>query len=495
MESPGNSLHESAAASPAKENLLALCEQFGSKLSYATRQQLATYYSHVFEAYRVCKAGRTITTFVPKTKEEQQAVDALPLFLSHWIGALHYQPGVASSSLRQAQLQGTPKKALEDLLLDSVRPNLQEMQKVLLYSVIKKYQESYVMQPLERFVHDLASTALLYLAKHQESPLLTALQSELEQHFFSSQHPKQDSPSVEHFLVSVPHHLAGCQPSILRQLAYEAQKIYDFFDPEHYIKSPSITLAEVVGYETEKKQIFSIFDALKYPAHYEAWGAKALGLSFKLLLTGEPGTGKTYLSQAIANHYQLDYFEVPMQQLFDKYVGNSEKIIKYVLSYVLLRNHQALVFLDDAESIGMPKASEDRVGTRILGTLLPLLDGKKEYESLPIIAATSKPDLLGADFLRRFLRIHLSLPDEEQRKALFVFYTQKVPSLYRGNLDFAVLAKASNGKSAYAIKEAVKHAVCSLAYASLHQLPTHLSSGSSHLLTTDVLLEYLNPGY
>ena len=121
-----------------------------------------------------------------------------------------------------------------------------------------------------------------------------------------------------------------------------------------------------------------------------------------VLLYGPPGTGKTLLAKGVASESQSNFISVKGPELFDKYVGESEKGVRGIFSKAR-ENAPAVAFFDEIDAIAAERGSgvgDNNVGKRVVSQLLTELNGLEALEDVIVIATTNRPDLIN-DALRR----------------------------------------------------------------------------------------------
>jgi transitional endoplasmic reticulum ATPase len=198
---------------------------------------------------------------------------------------------------------------------------------------------------------------------------------------------------------------------------------------EVFTEIPEIGFAEIGGHE-DIKRILS--ETVKDPLYHPEVYAKANTRPAKgILLTGEPGTGKTLLARAIAKEAEVNFIAISGPELLSKYIGESERGIREVFK----KARQAapcILFFDEIESL-VPKrgnAMGDQVTERVVTQFLTEMDGIEELKGVMVLGSTNRPDLIDPAILRpgRFdFVLELPSPDLQAREEILKVHTRGKP--------------------------------------------------------------------
>ncbi|BCX88256.1 hypothetical protein MIN45_P0625 [Methylomarinovum tepidoasis] len=179
----------------------------------------------------------------------------------------------------------------------------------------------------------------------------------------------------------------------------------------------------------------------------------------KLLLVGPPGTGKTLTAAVLAGELGLPLFQVRLDGLITKYMGETAAKLRQV--FEATERTRGVYFFDEFDAIGSQRGLANDVGEvrRILNSFLQMIE-QDESHSL-IVAATNHPEILDQALFRRFDDIlHYGLPDEVQIAALL---KARLGRKARKGVSWKRLAAKANGLSYAEIvrvcDEALKEAV------------------------------------
>lgn len=225
--------------------------------------------------------------------------------------------------------------------------------------------------------------------------------------------------------------LKGIEPSALREV---------------FVEVPDVTWEDVGGLGETKDRLR---ETIQWPIDFpEVFTAMDMSPAKGVLLYGPPGTGKTLLAKAIASEANSNFISIKGPELLNKYVGESEKGVRDVFSKAR-ENAPTVVFFDEIDSIAGERGQrmgDSGVGERVVSQLLTELDGVEDLDDVVIIAATNRPDLIDNALLRpgRLDRhVHVPVPDEEARRAIFDVHTKNKP--LADNVDLDRLAQQSEG--------------------------------------------------
>jgi transitional endoplasmic reticulum ATPase len=225
--------------------------------------------------------------------------------------------------------------------------------------------------------------------------------------------------------------MKGIQPSALREV---------------FVEVPDVSWEQVGGLEDTKERLRETIQwPLDYPEVFEQMDLEA---AKGVLLYGPPGTGKTLMAKAVANEAQSNFISIKGPELLNKYVGESEKGVREVFEKAR-SNAPTVVFFDEIDSIAGERGQrmgDSGVGERVVSQLLTELDGLEELEDVVVVATTNRPDLIDGALLRpgRLDRhVHVPVPDEEARRAIFAVHTGHKP--LADDVDLDDLARRTEG--------------------------------------------------
>lgn len=220
-----------------------------------------------------------------------------------------------------------------------------------------------------------------------------------------------------------------------------------------------VSFDDVAGLENAKNELKEIVDYLKDPSVYLALGAE---LPKGILLAGSPGTGKTLMAQAMAGEANVPFYSISGSEFIEMFVGVGASRVRDMFQ-VAKKNAPSLIFIDELDSIGRVRGTgvggghDEREQT--LNQILSEIDGFSKQESVIVLAATNRPDVLDPALIRpgRFdRRINLEMPQKSARKKILKVHLSKVKMAE--DIDYDQLAGATVGFSGADLKNLVNEA-------------------------------------
>ena len=212
-----------------------------------------------------------------------------------------------------------------------------------------------------------------------------------------------------------------------------------------------IRFDDIIGLESAKKAIFRmIINPLKSPEVYRKYKLEPGG---NVLLEGAPGTGKTSFARAVATELDVPFISVDTNSLIDSYIGktgkNIDKLFESARSLIRQKKTPAVLFLDEFDAIAAKRGGDNKTADEAVPTLIRQMDGfDTDNSGLVILASTNLKENLDSAVLSRFRnKIHIPLPDLEDREKLLRLKLAKLAPSDSESLDFAAAARNSEGFS------------------------------------------------
>ena len=214
----------------------------------------------------------------------------------------------------------------------------------------------------------------------------------------------------------------------------------------HKDKKNEVTFTDVAGLEEEKEELQEIVDFLRSPKKYSDIGAR---IPKGVLLVGPPGTGKTYLSRAVAGEAKVPFFSISGSDFVEMFVGVGASRVRDLFEEAK-KNAPCIIFIDEIDAVGRRRGAglggghDEREQT--LNQLLVEMDGFGVNEGIIVMAATNRPDILDPAILRpgRFDRqIYVGIPNVKEREAILMVHTRN--KRLDPDVDLKVIAKHTTG--------------------------------------------------
>lgn len=207
-----------------------------------------------------------------------------------------------------------------------------------------------------------------------------------------------------------------------------------------------VKFKDVAGLEEEKEELEEIVDFLKNPKKFIDMGAR---IPKGVLLVGPPGTGKTYLSKAVAGEAGVPFFIMSGSDFVEMFVGVGASRVRDLFESAK-KNAPCIIFIDEIDAVGRKRGTglggghDEREQT--LNQLLVEMDGFGTNEGVIVMAATNRADILDPAILRpgRFDRtVYVGKPDVRARKAILEIHSRDKKLADDVNLE--VIAKRTPG--------------------------------------------------
>lgn len=210
--------------------------------------------------------------------------------------------------------------------------------------------------------------------------------------------------------------------------------------------SKKATFDDVAGADEEKEELKEIVDFLRDNKKYTEIGSR---IPKGVLLLGPPGTGKTLLARAVAGEAKVPFFSISGSDFVEMFVGVGASRVRDLFEQAK-KNAPAIIFIDEIDAVGRQRGAglggghDEREQT--LNQLLVEMDGFEDNDSVIVMAATNRRDILDPALLRpgRFDRqILVGYPDVKGREAILKVHTRNKP--LAPDVDLETIAKSTVG--------------------------------------------------
>ena len=224
-----------------------------------------------------------------------------------------------------------------------------------------------------------------------------------------------------------------------------------------FVKSPAkrhdkskqrTTFEEVAGLENAKSELQEIVEFLKSPEKFQRLGGR---IPKGVLLNGPPGTGKTLLARAVAGEAGVPFFSISGSEFIQMFVGVGASRVRDMFK-TAKENSPCILFIDEIDAVGRVRGAglggghDEREQT--LNQILTEMDGFSPSESVIVLAATNRPDVLDPALLRpgRFDRhVTVDRPTKKGRLEILKVHSRNIP--LADDVDLDGVARGTVGMS------------------------------------------------
>ena len=212
------------------------------------------------------------------------------------------------------------------------------------------------------------------------------------------------------------------------------------------VRDSKVRFSDVAGAEEEKQELQEIVDFLKDPKKFTAIGAR---IPKGVLLVGPPGTGKTLFAKAVAGEANVPFFSISGSDFVEMFVGVGASRVRDLFDQAK-HSMPCIIFIDEIDAVGRQRGAglgggnDEREQT--LNQLLVQMDGFESNDSIIVMAATNRADILDPALMRpgRFDRqIYVNIPDVKGREEIFKVHSRNKP--LSPDINFKSLARLTSG--------------------------------------------------
>lgn len=287
-----------------------------------------------------------------------------------------------------------------DIEIEIGIPDIQGRFDILMKQISKI--DSHLRKITEEEIKDIASKTHGYVGSDLLSLVRESVMKAINRYLVDKKNVEEMGVKYEDFQVS----MKDIRPSAMKEIILEL---------------PKVKWSDIGGQIELKRKLHEMVELpLKEADRFKAFGIKA---PKGLLLYGPPGCSKTMTAKALATESGLNFLAIKGPEIFDKYVGESERKIRDIFAKARASS-PSIIFIDEIDAIAVDRESGEasNVSKQVLNTMLNELDGVEELNGVILVGATNRPASIDAALLRpgRLDRhVYVGPPDAVARREIF----------------------------------------------------------------------------
>ena len=310
----------------------------------------------------------------------------------------------------------------------------QNEDKELAYTELIKKIDSKEVEKIEMTVGSTTVKVKLKGVEEEKSTIVPSTQAfiELVQEQVKNGNEIELNQKQESAVLKIAQSLLSLLPTIMIVVLFvvvlkmqglgDKGKVYDSTNSEN----TNTTFEDVAGLDEEKSELIEIVDFLKEPKKFHEMGAK---IPRGILLCGKPGTGKTLIAKAIAGEAKVPFISMSGSEFIEMFAGLGASRVRKLFEKAK-KVSPCIIFIDEIDAIGARRANAsgaESENNQTLNQLLVEMDGFETNETVIVLAATNRPEMLDKALLRpgRFDRqITIAAPDAKGREEILKIHAK-----------------------------------------------------------------------
>ena len=320
------------------------------------------------------------------------------------------------------------------LILNMINNNNQDEEKNISYTELIKQINEQAVEKIEMTVGSTSVKVKLKGEEEEKNAIVPSTQAFIE---LVQQKVQEGNDEIEliqkqqNIFLKIPSTLLSLLPTLLMValfvLIFKMQGLGDkgkVYDGEENVSD--VKFSDIAGLDEEKKELVEIVDFLKEPKCFYDMGAK---IPRGILLYGKPGTGKTLIAKAIAGEAGVPFISMSGSEFIEMFAGLGASRVRKLFEKAR-KISPCIVFIDEIDAIGSRRTSNsgaESENNQTLNQLLVEMDGFEKNETVIVLAATNRPEMLDKALLRpgRFDRqITIAPPDVRGREEILKIHSK-----------------------------------------------------------------------